>query len=139
MSAPTLAPAAPVDYDTFPHQPWCREHWSDDDVCWAEDLDLRVRPDAGDDRGLITFVMTHGSRPNPRTSSEAVNITVFADTVRDGEGSIEFDPDEAEVAAHALLSAVALSRGETSAAEWHRTTAEQKAAALLASRTGGAS
>lgn len=134
MTAPTLAPAVePVDIDTFPHQPWCVEHWYDDAVCWARDLVLQVRPAGCDDGGQVTVVMSHGTR-----DAESVNITVFTDTVLDGESSVQFDPDEAEVTAHALLFAASLARGESSAAEWHRTTAEQKAAALLARRTGGA-
>lgn len=142
MTAATLTTAPAGTFDNvkdFAHQPWCAEHWSEDDVCWAQDIELRVRPDAGDSsRGRITAVMTHGARPNPRTGAEAVNITVFADTVRDGEGSVEFDPDEAETAAHALLAMVMRSRGFTSAAEWHETTAKRCAAELLARREAGA-
>lgn len=124
-------PAAEVEQQ---HQPWCREHWSDDEVCWAEDIDLRIQPEAGDPhRGRLNAVMTHGSRAD----AEPVNITLFADMVRDGEGSVEFTPDEAETAAHALLAMVMRSRGFTSAAEWHLTTAKRMAAELLASRTGG--
>jgi hypothetical protein len=119
---------------TATHQGWCAEHWSDDAVCWAQDIVLQVRPSAGDDDGRITAVMTHGSR----TGAPAVNVTLFSDTVRDGEGSVEFDPDEAEVAAHALLAMVMRSRGFTSAADWHETTAKRCAAELLAGRNGGA-
>lgn len=139
MSAATFTPAAPVAIDTFPHQPWCAEHWDDGDpVCWAQDLVLQVRPGAGDDDGRITAVMTHGSRTDAHTGAPAVNVTLFSDTVRDGEGSVEFNPDEAEVAAHALLAMVMRNRGFTSAAEWHETTAKRCAAELLAGREAGA-
>lgn len=120
------------------HQSWCTEHWDGDDaVCWARDIELQVRPDRGD-RGRLTAVMTHGSRTDAYTGAPVVNVTLFADTVRDGEGSVEFHPDEAEVAAHALLAMVMRSRGFTSAAEWHETTAKRCAAELLARREAGA-
>lgn len=135
MTAATLTAAMPADVVELQHQPWCREHWSEDAVCWAEDIDVRIQPETGDPhRGQLNLVMTHGARAD----GEPVNITVFADMVRDGESSVEFTPDEAEIAAHALLAMVSLSRGETSAADWHRTTAEQMAAALLARREAGA-
>lgn len=137
MTAPTLVAAAPMRTDTFPHQPWCAEHWEDDVVCWAPDLNLRIRRDENPSRGQITVMMTHNPEPNRRSANRSRNITIFVDSFPDGEDSTDFDPDEAEVAAHALLSMVALSRGETSAADWHRTTAEQMAAVLLARREAG--
>lgn len=136
MTATTLTPAVPtkVNVINLGHQPWCAEHWSEDAVCWAEDIDLRIRPEAGDPhRGRLNAVMTHGARPD----GEPVNITLFADMVRDGEGSVEFTPDEAETAAHALLAMVMRSRGFTSAADWHETTAKRMAAELLADREAG--
>lgn len=121
------------------HQPWCTEHWHGDgeSICWADDIDLQIQPDAEPDgeRGHITVMMTHD--PKPRYNRTR-NLAIFVDRYPDGEDSTNFDPDEAEIAAHALLAMVSLGRGETSAAEWHRTTAEEKAAALLARRTGGA-
>jgi len=138
MTAPTLAAAMPADVAEIQHQPWCAEHWGENSTCWAQDLVLQVRPAAGDDNGRITGVMTHGSRTDAYTGAPTVNLTLFSDTVRDGEGSVEFDPDEAEVAAHALLAMVMRSRGFTSAGEWHETTAKRCAAELLAVRNGGA-
>lgn len=139
MTAATLTAATAETLSNiqgFAHQPWCTDHWdADDTACWAEDIDLRVQPEAGDrHRGRLNAVMTHGARPD----GEPVNITLFADMVRDGEGSVEFTPDEAETAAHALLAMVMRSRGFTSAAEWHETTAKRCAAELLARREAGA-
>lgn len=142
MTAVTIA-AGLTPGGTTQHQPWCIEHWdaesaSDTETCWAPDLDLRVRPDTGDaERGRITVMMTHNSKPDPRRANRSHNITVFVDRFPDGEDSTDFDPTEAEVTAHALLAMTALSRGETSVADWHRTTAERLAAELLARREAG--
>lgn len=139
MTAATLT-AVPAPTDMFVHQPWCTEHWdADDTVCWATDVNVQVRDTAGDDNhGCITVVMTHGTRPGPHAGTEAPKLTLFIGTVRDGEGSVEFTPDEAETAAHALLAMVMRNRGFTSAADWHETTAKRCAAELLASREAGA-
>ncbi|HMH76871.1 MAG TPA: hypothetical protein VK547_09625 [Candidatus Udaeobacter sp.] len=139
MTAATLTAPAAADFNEpdAACQPWCVEHWADDAVCWAPDLDLRVFPDADDKRGRITVMMTHHPKPNRYHADRTRNIAVFIDCFPDGEDGIDMDPAEAEVAAHAMLAMVELSRGRSRQAAEHRRAAESAAAALLAARTGG--
>jgi hypothetical protein len=136
VTVPTLAPALAVT--PFAHQPWCVEHWFEDDVCWAPDLDFQIHPTPDDSRGRITVMMTHNPQPNPRRANRSRSLTLFLDRFPDGEDGLDMDPEEAEVAGHALLAMAALAKGLNGDYEQHRATAARIASALLARRSGGA-
>jgi hypothetical protein len=136
MSVPTLIRPPAAEQDTV-HRPWCVEHWAEDNVCWARDVDVRVDPDADENRGRITAMLTHNPEPDPRCGGRILNLSLFIDQSGRCDGGIDMCPDEAEVAAHAMLAMVALTRGRNGEATWHRQMAEEAGAVLLGRRTGG--
>ena len=145
MSAPTIETAAPLSEAARRTgcRPWCIHHPEQPGLAphWADPIDLRLYPAVGRDEdedgesGHLTVLLSHD--PAPRYGRRSRTAAIRFDRHPDGEDGGDMDPDEAEIAAHALLSMAALARGDNDAAALHRATGENAAAALLGRRQDG--
>lgn len=135
-----------VKADIVAHQPWCAEHPTGPDrgpdACWTEPVDHRLYPangrDADDDgeSGHVTILMNH-TDGKPRYGRTRTT-SIFFDRFPDGDDGCAMDPDDAEITAFGLLALVAEARGDTTAADFYRSTVNDMAAVLLARRENGA-
>jgi hypothetical protein len=135
VTAPTLhsAPAFAAGAAPAACPPWCADHDGSHREWIADEVDLQVCPGPnGEYAGRIAVLLEH-RRPGGRYPKREVAISI--DVFPDGENGTEMTPVEAEIAGHALLAMVAVTRGDAATAAAHRAIAEDTAHALLFHRT----